>query len=147
MTARAVKTPDVAPAKTHCKRGHKLKIGNLYTRPDGRQDCRTCIRASKRDHSDRKLGRQPGAKFFCERCGVECERVNGNQRYCPSCKKKRMRRQKARTTPVRQPGSSPMKARKVSFKTEPSAQEQYEAGVENLRGILVRTPKAWGSVG
>lgn len=34
--------------KTHCVNGHLLSGPNLYVRPDGRRECRTCARASKR---------------------------------------------------------------------------------------------------
>jgi hypothetical protein len=38
--------PDQAGArmrsKTHCPRGHTYAGDNLYTRPDGRRECRTC---------------------------------------------------------------------------------------------------------
>lgn len=30
--------------KTHCNRGHPLKGDNLYRTPDGRRNCRTCLR-------------------------------------------------------------------------------------------------------
>src|SRR6266508_3950678 len=32
------------PPKTHCPAGHPYAASNLYTRPDGKSDCRTCTR-------------------------------------------------------------------------------------------------------
>lgn len=42
--------------KTHCKRGHPLSGDNLYPRPDGDRDCRTCRRErGRRSHAGTSL--------------------------------------------------------------------------------------------
>jgi hypothetical protein len=38
------------PYKTHCKHGHELSGGNLYTTPDGRRQCKACRRATSKRH-------------------------------------------------------------------------------------------------
>lgn len=47
--------------KTHCKRGHPLFGDNLYSKPDGSRQCRTCINNSHR--KCRKAKRSAGAVF------------------------------------------------------------------------------------
>lgn len=39
--------------KTHCKRGHLLSGENLYRKPDGSRQCRTCINARRRTRRQR----------------------------------------------------------------------------------------------
>lgn len=42
--------------KTHCKNGHPLSGDNLYTRPDGVRECRTCVRQRHRAYMAKRRG-------------------------------------------------------------------------------------------
>ena len=41
--------------KEHCKRGHPLKNDNLYITPDGRRQCKDCIRRRNEKASERRI--------------------------------------------------------------------------------------------
>jgi len=40
--------------QTHCKNGHEYSAENTYLRPNGRRDCRACIRHRVREYSRRQ---------------------------------------------------------------------------------------------
>lgn len=41
--------------KTHCIHGHEFTVENTYFRPDGKRDCRACIRARVGSYQRRKV--------------------------------------------------------------------------------------------
>lgn len=41
-------------SKTHCPQGHPFAGDNLYVKPNGRRECRACVRASGRRYKARK---------------------------------------------------------------------------------------------
>ncbi len=38
-----------------CKQGHELKPENIYVRPNGERECKTCKQASAREYRQRNL--------------------------------------------------------------------------------------------
>jgi hypothetical protein len=53
-TLRSDNPPAINARKTVCSRGHALSGSNVYVRPGGRRNCRTCKRSSLREHRARK---------------------------------------------------------------------------------------------
>lgn len=47
--------------KQFCKHGHSFNEGNTYNRPDGKRDCRTCIKRRTLEFKERLVHRGPSS--------------------------------------------------------------------------------------
>ncbi|MFV2179462.1 HNH endonuclease signature motif containing protein [Actinomadura sp. LOL_016] len=87
--------------KTHCRRGHEFTEENTYIKPDGRRECRACLKAQRkartaRDHEQR--GPAPERKQAACKQGHEFTLENtyyypNGKRRCRACMQEQSRKQ------------------------------------------------------
>lgn len=102
--------PNANSLKTHCPKGHEYSGDNLWVNNSGRRECRVCMNARKKAHSQAKRdaerlargGPKPNgmvtyrAKFTTCPKGHEYSHHNGRQRVCKICNTENQRRYRER---------------------------------------------------